>query len=132
MKENRFFEKAKSKANEALKNKDKLSSLLGATMDKVGDLESRKLDFSKLKSRVKVLVRMVRSYFKGEYRDISKTSLLLIATALIYFVMPIDLIADFIPLGGLVDDLAVVVWVYNQIGQEVDKYIDWETKTKVN
>ena len=33
---------------------------------------------------------------------------------------PIDLIPDFIPVSGLLDDLTVVLWVYQTLKDEID------------
>ncbi len=69
---------------------------------------------------------MVKAYAKGEYREIQWQNMVLIVAAILYFITPIDLIPDFIPITGLVDDFTVMVWVYNKIQQEVDKFILWE------
>lgn len=42
--------------------------------------------------------------------------------AVIYFVTPIDAIADFIPVLGWMDDAAVFTLVINQIRAELDRY----------
>ena len=42
------------------------------------------------------------------------------------FVMTLDLIPDFIPVAGFVDDLGVLVWVFNSFGDEINEYLAWE------
>ncbi|RZK42258.1 MAG: DUF1232 domain-containing protein, partial [Hymenobacter sp.] len=46
---------------------------------------------------------------------------------LIYFLSPIDLIPDFIPVVGLLDDMALVAWFSTSIKHELDKFHTWET-----
>ena len=45
---------------------------------------------------------------------------------IIYFVNPLDLVPDIIPLSGLTDDFAVLVWVYNTVSNEIEKFLVWE------
>ncbi len=46
--------------------------------------------------------------------------------SLIYFLNPIDLVPDAILGVGLVDDLAVLTWVYRTVHQELNKFLQWE------
>ncbi len=46
----------------------------------------------------------------------------LIAGALLYFIMPFDIVPDFIPLVGWLDDLGVIAMVIKYISNEVEKY----------
>ena len=71
---------------------------------------------------------MVKNYLSGEYRDYPKRSLLLILFGLIYFMIPIDVIPDFIPLSGVIDDLTVLLWVYKSIRKDIDAFEEWEKK----
>ena len=59
-------------------------------------------------SNVPTMFRLVNSCFKGEYSAIPRKQLLITLSALTYLVSPIDLIPDFIPVAGLIDDMAVV------------------------
>jgi uncharacterized membrane protein YkvA (DUF1232 family) len=52
--------------------------------------------------------------------------MVMIVAALAYFVMPIDLLPDLMPITGLTDDVAVLVAVYNAVSVEVDKFLSWE------
>ena len=78
-----------------------------------------------------VLGRLVRAYVTGEYREIPWKTMLILVAALLYFVNPLDLIPDVIPVTGLTDDFAVLVWVYNAMRLEIDKFLAWEKAREV-
>ena len=54
---------------------------------------------------------------------------MIVLAAIIYFLNPIDLIPDFIPALGLTDDFSVLLWVYNTVHNEVNKFLIWERST---
>lgn len=68
---------------------------------------------------------MVRAYVKGEYRDLSAETLVLIVAALLYLVSPLDLIPDMLP-GGFVDDAAVIAFVISMVRDELEGFRRWE------
>lgn len=70
--------------------------------------------------------RLLRSYARGEYRNVSKHSLALIVTALVYLVMPFDLIPDFIVALGFTDDAALLAWTLHSVSEEIDRFRRWE------
>lgn len=51
-----------------------------------------------------------------------------IVSALIYFVSPVDLLPDGIPVLGYVDDVAVFTLVWNMVEDDVDQYKKWQVK----
>ncbi len=53
---------------------------------------------------------------------ISKTAYIAIAGALAYVVLPIDVIPDFIPGVGFIDDIFVVGIVMKSISDEIERY----------
>ena len=57
------------------------------------------------------LIRLTRAYFSKQYIDVPWQTIVLAIAALIYFVSPIDLIPDFIPVVGYLDDVAVISFV---------------------
>jgi uncharacterized membrane protein YkvA (DUF1232 family) len=123
---NKFFEKAREKASSVLNNNDRLKQLFANSTEKLSTVNLENFKGSKFVDRIRVLIRMVKAYKRGEYRNIKLQNILLIVAALVYFVTPLDLIPDFIPITGLVDDFTVIVWVYNKVQQEIDKFMEWE------
>jgi len=79
---------------------------------------------------VKAVFRLLQAYVKGEYRDISLESLALIVASIIYFVMPLDVIPDFILALGFVDDAALLAWTFKSVSSELQRFMDWETDKK--
>ena len=75
---------------------------------------------------IMTLVRLVRAYFKGQYRDVPWETIAMAIGALIYFISPIDLIPDFIPVVGYVDDAAVIGFVVASVYTDLNNFRDWE------
>lgn len=74
------------------------------------------------------MLRMLRAYYKGNYRKMPKRSLVLIVVAIIYFVSPIDFIPDFIPFAGFLDDAFVFSSVLKSVKGHLDDFMHWETE----
>lgn len=75
---------------------------------------------------VKLLISIVRDYWKGEYRSIPWWAISAIVFALLYVVSPVDLIPDFIPVIGYLDDAAVVSVCLMLVEQELAGYKRWK------
>lgn len=129
---NKFFKNARMRAEKIFNNNERLLNLIKASGEKLKDINLHNVRENKFIDRIKVIGRMIRAYKSGRYRDIQLQNILLMVAALLYFVTPIDLIPDFIPITGFVDDFTVVVWVYSRIKEEVDKFILWEKQTSDN
>ncbi len=72
------------------------------------------------------LISLVRSYMKKQYTDIPMGSMISIVAALIYFVSPIDIIPDTVPIIGYMDDIAVIGFVLNFVHDDVEEYKQWQ------
>jgi len=53
-----------------------------------------------------------------------------IVGVLVYFISPLDVIPDVLPIIGIADDVALVVWLFNVLEKEIAKFSDWEKKNK--
>jgi uncharacterized membrane protein YkvA (DUF1232 family) len=73
-------------------------------------------------------IRLARAWGRRDYRGVARGTIVLVVGALLYFVSPIDAIIDAIPVLGLVDDAAVLAWVFGQVRAELDTFRDWEAR----
>jgi uncharacterized membrane protein YkvA (DUF1232 family) len=73
------------------------------------------------------MIRLSRAYHQGEYRDILSANLLTIVSALIYFVSPFDVIPDWIPVFGHIDDAFVISIALKSVRADLDNFMAWET-----
>lgn len=74
----------------------------------------------------KLLASLLKDYIKGDYRDIQWWALSSVAFTLLYVLNPIDLIPDFIPLIGHLDDVAVMALCLLIIEKELKLYRQWK------
>ncbi len=79
---------------------------------------------------VELLISIVKDYWTGEYRDIPWWALSAIVFALLYVISPVDLIPDFIPVIGYLDDAAVVSICLKLVEQELHTYKAWKERQK--
>jgi uncharacterized membrane protein YkvA (DUF1232 family) len=76
---------------------------------------------------VQAMLRLIRAYYRGEYRMVSHSALLSIIAAVSYLVDPFDLIPDEIPFLGFVDDATVIAFAVGRARQTLDDFMTWET-----
>ena len=76
-------------------------------------------------AELKTMLLLVQAWARGAYSGISRVNLVLIVGAVVYFLMPTDLVPDFIAGLGLVDDAAVIAWVVNAVRDELAKFEAW-------
>ena len=77
---------------------------------------------------VKILFSMIGDYWDGSYRDIPWTTIASAVAGLAYVFSPIDLIPDFIPVIGVVDDALVMGLVLAAIDSDLQGYVAWKKR----
>ncbi len=121
-----IFQRFLGKAGGVLGKPAKLGILLTNAYSKLVDAESSKSGFEQIKDLMYAFMRLVKAYMNGTYRDVSHKSLLIGVGVLLYLVSPIDVIPDFIPLLGLMDDISLIAWFIDAFQKEIQKFRDWE------
>jgi len=74
----------------------------------------------------KLLIVAVKDYWHGKYKRIPYWTIAAIVVALLYVLNPFDLIPDFIPVFGQIDDAAVVAACLLLVRQDLQKYKKWK------
>ena len=125
-KEPQGFHKAKKKTEALLENEEKLNSLLIAAKKKA---VRKKQNLKAVWNDFQTLLRLVKAWWKKEYTEVPWNTILYAASAIFYFVSPVDLIPDFIPITGLLDDVTVITFVAKSLKGDLTKFKEWENKT---
>lgn len=115
------LEKGYSSAEATLKDKSKLDDFLKQLEEKLKVIPKvgNKL------SHVAVFAQMIKDYSTKKYDKIPMGSLIAIVSALAYVILPIDLIADYIPAVGYLDDAAIVAACLTLVESDVKDYLKW-------
>jgi uncharacterized membrane protein YkvA (DUF1232 family) len=79
-----------------------------------------------LSEKVATIARMIKSYVSGDYKIIPWGSIVKMIAVLLYFVSPIDLIPDFIPVLGFTDDFALIMWLFSSLADDFANFEAWE------
>ena len=74
----------------------------------------------------KLMFGMLQDYRKGLYSSVPWFTIASIAFALLYVLNPLDLMPDFIPGLGYVDDFAILTVTLRFIETDLHKYLDWK------
>ncbi len=125
-----FFKLSQQRAASYIKNRARIIHLLGHLGTKLQHVPADQLKTGFL-DNVKTLSRMVKAWHSGDYRMTPWTTLLKIVAVLIYFVSPFDFLPDLLPVVGLTDDIALVMWAVHSFSQEVEKFRTWEKEQTV-
>jgi len=96
----------------------------GITLDKINGVSV----LAGLLENIRTAYDMVSDSVTGKYKGVSKSTLALLAGGLAYLALPIDLMPDFIPVAGWVDDAAVLGWIFVRCADEFRKYHDFKNQ----
>lgn len=124
--QNPIFKKFLGKAGGLLTKPVKLGLLLTTAYGKLVDVDNKETGMQQLKTAGLTFIRLVKAYINGDYRNVATKSLVIGIAVLLYLVTPLDIIPDFIPGLGLLDDLSLMAWFVDAFSKEIEKFRAWE------
>ena len=107
-----------SKVNAEDAAPEKVAQEKDKTLDKIKNASA----LSGLFDNIRTSYDMVSDSVTGKYQGVAKSTLALLAGGLAYLALPLDLVPDFIPVAGWVDDAAVLAWIFKRCADEFQKY----------
>jgi uncharacterized membrane protein YkvA (DUF1232 family) len=76
------------------------------------------------------MLRLIRAYYRHEYRNVSTQNLVMIVGAIIYILNPLDLIPDWIVGLGFADDAVILAFAVRRTRQTLDDFMAWEISSR--
>lgn len=117
------FDSARQKAEEFARDKETAGYLLDEAAKKA---ERNKRVLDEIWADLQALLRMIRAWLDGRYRTMPWQSVVFAIACVVYFVNPFDIIPDFIPGAGFLDDATVLGFVIKSIKQDIEQFLSWE------
>jgi uncharacterized membrane protein YkvA (DUF1232 family) len=123
-----FYRFAVRQATHYLAHPEQIKSFMGALSNKL-KRERVKKALAEVWDMIATYMRLLSCYAKGQYRQVPAASLLKIVACLVYFVMVVDVIPDFIAVFGLIDDVAMIKWTWNSVYKDIQAFKTWEQES---
>ena len=76
---------------------------------------------------INLMIGLVSDYSRGNYTQIPWNALAAITGAILYFVSPVDVLPDFIPVIGYVDDALVIKLALEIARPDLESYAEWKS-----
>lgn len=121
--ESKAYKKAQRKAKNIVGDQKQVETTVGKA-EKYIYKHKGKLD--KVIDDLDTFIRLLRAWISGKYKDVPVTTIILIIAAIIYVLNPFDLIPDFIPGVGFIDDALVIALVLRSTLNDIEKFREWE------
>jgi uncharacterized membrane protein YkvA (DUF1232 family) len=112
-------------AEDVVRDPERVRSVVQSAFEK---LSKYRAEVGRIGADLPILLRLARAWVSGEYRRIPVKAIVMILAAALYFVNPLDLIPDFLPVIGYVDDAAVVGYVLRSLQREIEVFRTWEAE----
>ena len=120
------FEDVRRRAETLVREPGRVQSLLNQAKAKIKRTNSEK--WQALVEQLTLSLALVRAWLSGDYRQVSNKTVVILVAALLYFVMPLDAIPDFLFGWGLLDDAAVLTYVFSQLHDEIQTFKQWQER----
>jgi uncharacterized membrane protein YkvA (DUF1232 family) len=113
------FNSAASSAKRLIKHPDQLRQLIEEALTQ---MQKHSAAIREIFADLQIILRLVKAWLAGDYKDISVKSIAILIGAILYFLNPFDAVPDAIPVIGYVDDVGVVAWVLKTLKDEIEKF----------
>lgn len=116
-----------NKAEKLIHSPARLQRLAGQVTRKLAAQGSDGL--KEARDQFETALALVKAWINGEYRQVQTKTIVALVAGLLYFVVPMDVIPDFLLGWGYIDDIAVISYVFGQLQEEINAFRSWQTRS---
>ena len=116
----------RGRAEDYIRDPSRTQELLAAALSKASARRSTDGIVDEIWEYLQTVARLIQASVTGEYKGLSGKRLTLMIAAILYYVSPIDIIPDFFPVAGLLDDLGVLAFALRSMKDEIEAFKAWE------
>lgn len=116
-----------------------IERLAGSILRREAEIVAKAEEYSRTPNRGRLagivdellaLRRMILAWRSGSYQP-AKWAVAVGIIGLLYFLSPVDLIPDFIPILGYLDDLILYFVLFKLLSRELKRFSEWEARQVV-
>lgn len=115
-----------NEAKRLVKDNNRVREVVESAAKKLKKATANSQHFQEASSKIGVLIRMIKAHLSKQYVAFSNRTILMVVFALLYFVIPTDVIPDFIPALGFTDDISLIYFIWKQIDEDISAFLHWE------
>jgi uncharacterized membrane protein YkvA (DUF1232 family) len=112
-------------AKQVIQNPSKVDEILVQLEEKLKEVPK----IGETLSEVPLMIAMVKAWITKDYPEVSPKVIACLVGAVIYLIKKKDLIADNIPIIGMVDDLGVMALALKLCEPELKAFAEWRVAT---
>lgn len=120
---------AEEEINRRSKNisREDIEEMLGQE-DKARTLSEKAGFLSQYWEDIKTSFSLIRDWFSGAYEKVPTRMVVSLVGAILYFLSPLDIIPDWIPMAGFIDDAAILAFVFKLSEADLKMYRCWKRR----
>ena len=123
------IDKFSVRAKEIIDNPEKVSAVLEKAMSLCDSLSELRI-IGKHFREASLVCSMLNDYICKRYTQIPSATVITLLAAVLYFVSPLDIIPDFLPLIGHLDDMIIFGFIQDAARADLKKYEKWKKENE--
>ena len=119
------FRRYRNRAKKLIQSPEDVGALAVSAANKLANASRLPGRFRAVRGELATFIALLKAWVSGDYREASTRTVVTILAAVLYFVVPFDLVPDFIAGIGLLDDAAVIGYVIGVVRDEIAEFERW-------
>lgn len=118
------YDKCIAKAYKMMPNKHKISKALRKAR-KIFERLHNIPRFDNFSDNICNFCDLLSDYFEGKYKNLPLSTIVAVLAGVLYVVLPFDVLVDYIPVLGWLDDVTVMSFIAQAEQNDIKEYLSW-------